>query len=125
VQGLLILIVLVLFLYLHMLCNPYAETFNSLNYFESGSLLTSCVIYTLVQFLNVETLSELDRHVVSVCLIATAGCFMCIMVYTTLSNIIHLLRMILESKDVQLPANASWFSVLKLYYKNRKKRPFA
>jgi len=71
-QGLLILIVLVFFLYLHMLCNPYDEAFNNLNYLEGASLWASCAIYTLVQFLNVETLSEFSRHAVSVCVIGTS-----------------------------------------------------
>lgn len=119
-QGLLILMVLVFFLYLHLVCNPYDEAFTSLNYFEGGSLLTSCAIYTLVQFLNVETLSEHGRHAVSVCLIVTASFFACVVAYTTFSNIIHLLRMILESKNVQVPENAKWFTILKIGYKNRR-----
>jgi len=125
VQGLLILIVLVFFLYIHLVCDPYSEAFNSLNYFEGGSLLTSCVVYTLVQFLNVETFPEFGRHAVSICLIFIAGCFVCVMVYKILSSIIDLLRMVLESRNVQVQSNANWFSIVRIYYENRKKRPFA
>lgn len=120
VQGLLILIVLVFFLYLHLVCNPYDDAFSSLNSFEGGSLLTSCMVYMLVQFLNVGTLSEFGRHTVSVCLIFIASAFVCIMVYKTLSNIIHLLRLILESKNVYFPENAKWFTILKIWYRNRR-----
>lgn len=123
VQGLLILMILGFFLYLHLICYPYANRLNNLNYYEAGSLLTSCTAYTLVQFLNVETLSQTFREVVSFSLIVSSAAFVLTMVYKLVSNIVHLLRIILVSNDVQVHDNISWFSTIKLYYKNRKKHP--
>lgn len=119
-QGLLILMVLGFFLYLHLICYPYDERLRSLNYYEGGSLLVSCTVYTLVQFFNVPTLSNSSRKVVSISLIVVSVGFVGIMLYKICQNIIKFLKGILESRNVRISSTANWFSILRLYMKNRK-----
>eukprot|EP00210_Caulerpa_lentillifera_P003972 g3791.t1 len=122
-QGLLTLLVLVLFLYIHLVCFPYNEEYHTLNYYESGSLLVSCITYTLVQFLNIETCSELSRGIISASLIALNSCFVCIMLYKILKELFSLLRAILESRGILVSENMNIFSFLKFYYQNRRSVP--
>eukprot|EP00210_Caulerpa_lentillifera_P003978 g3796.t1 len=122
-QGLLILIVLILFLYIHIICFPYNRKCSSLNYYESGSLLTSCITYTLVQFLNIETCSELSRGLISALLIALNSGFVCIMLYKILKDLLSLLKAILESRRIQVSENMNIFSFLRFYYQNRRSAP--
>lgn len=120
VQGLLISLVLVFFLSLHATCWPFERKFNSLNYYESGSLLTSCTTYILVQFFNVETLSGSARTVISIALIVLNGGFVLVMAFVIVQNFVQLARAILLSNNVQVTDNTSWSSIGKLYFDNRK-----
>lgn len=117
-QGLLISIVLVFFLSVHTTCYPFKEEFSSLNYYESGSLLTSCITYTLVQFFNVETLSEDGRTSVSIALIILNGGFVLSMMFLIVRNLVRLAKAILLSDNVEVSDDMSWISIVKLYFKN-------
>lgn len=120
-QGLLILLVLGFFLYLHLICYPYDDKFNSLNYYEGGSLLMSCTTYTLVQFFNVKTLSNTSRNIVSVSLILLNCVFVSSLLYKIFANLVRFAKSILEIKNVHISENANWISIVKAYLKNRKR----
>eukprot|EP00210_Caulerpa_lentillifera_P003974 g3793.t1 len=121
-QGLLILLVLVSSLYVHFICFPYEKEYSNLNYYESGALLASCFTYTLVQFFNVETCSELSRGFVSASLISINGGFVCIMLYKILKDLWFLLRAILEARNIGIHRNTNIFSLIRLYYNSRRRR---
>eukprot|EP00210_Caulerpa_lentillifera_P004003 g3819.t1 len=122
IQGLLILLVLVLFLYFHTLCYPYTKEYHTLNYYESGSLLVSCVTYTLVQLFNVEKCSEVTRSIVSLLLVAINGGFLCLMSFKTVREATHLIRAVLQSKNIQIPEKANIIRLLRLYSKVKRSR---
>eukprot|EP00210_Caulerpa_lentillifera_P004033 g3848.t1 len=122
IQGLLILIVLVLFLYFHTLCRPYAEEYHTLNYYESGSLLVSCVTYTLVQFFNVERCSEVIRGIVSLLLIAINGGFVCIMAFKIIREATNLVRSFLQSKNIRIPEKANIVTLVRVYSRVKRRR---
>eukprot|EP00210_Caulerpa_lentillifera_P004009 g3824.t1 len=122
IQGLLILLVLVLFLYFHFLCYPYAKEYHTLNYYESGSLLVSCVTYTLVQFFNVERCSEVTRSIVSLVLIAINGGFICIMAFKIIREATNLVRAFLNSKNIRIPEKANIVTLLKVYFTIKRSR---
>lgn len=117
-QGLLLTLVLMVFFCIHSVCYPFEERFNQLNYYEIGSLLTSCATYTLVQFFNVGTCSRTARDVVSVALILLNGGFIGVMVLDIGRNIIQLLKASLESENIEVSDDMKWFSVVRLYYEN-------
>eukprot|EP00210_Caulerpa_lentillifera_P004023 g3838.t1 len=122
IQGLLILLVLVLFLYLHFLCYPYANEYHTLNYYESGSLLISCVTYTLVQFFNVERCSKIVRGMVSLLLIALNGGFLCLMAFKIVKEATQLIRAFLNSKNIRIPEKANIVTLLRVYSKVKRSR---
>eukprot|EP00210_Caulerpa_lentillifera_P004022 g3837.t1 len=122
IQGLLILIILVLFLYFHTLCYPYAKEYHTLNYYESGSLLVSCVTYTLVQFFNVERCSKVTRSIVSLLLIAINGGFVCIMAFKIIREVTNLVRSFLHSKNIHIPERANIVTLVRIYSKVKRRR---
>eukprot|EP00210_Caulerpa_lentillifera_P004019 g3834.t1 len=122
IQGLLILIVLVLFLYFHTLCFPYDKKYHTLNYYESGSLLVSCVTYALVQFFNVEKCSKIVRSMVSLLLLIINGGFLCLMAIKLVREATHLIRAFLSSKNIQIPEKANIVRLLRIYSKVKRSR---
>eukprot|EP00210_Caulerpa_lentillifera_P003860 g3687.t1 len=102
IQGLLILIILVLFLYIHFICYPYKEEFDILNYYESGSLLVCCLTYALVQFFNAERCSEFDRTMVSLAIFVVVGGFLCLVAYKIIRDLVNLLKAFLRFKGMTL-----------------------
>lgn len=124
-QGLLILLVLVFSLYIHFTSYPYDEEFYSLNYYESGSLLVSCITYTLVQFFSIERISQVARSIISLSIIAINVGFVCLMVYKIIKDILRLLRALLRSQNIHVPKTMNSFSLLRVYYKNRRSNRYA
>eukprot|EP00210_Caulerpa_lentillifera_P004014 g3829.t1 len=120
IQGLLILLVLVLFLYVHVVCLPYDKKYHTLNYYESGSLLISCVTYTLVQFFNVEKCSQIIRSIVSLLLLAINGGFVCIMAFKIVREATNLVRAFLNSKNIRIPEKANIVTLLRVYSKVKR-----
>jgi len=118
-QGLLISLILTFFLTLQAICFPFKDEFKSLNYYEIGSLLTSCVTYTIVQFFNVDTLSELARTLASISLIVLNGGFVLFMAFLIVMNLTSLAKAVLLSNNVEIWDGIGWFSILILYLKNR------
>lgn len=117
-QGLLLTLVLMVFFCIHSVCYPFEERFNELNYYEIGSLLTSCATYTLVQFFNVGTCSKPARAIVSVVLMLLNGGFIGVLVFISVRNVIHLLKASLASENIEVSNDMNWFSVVRLYYEN-------
>jgi len=91
VQGLIVLLVLILFLYIHLICFPYDEAYHTLNYYESGSLLTSCVTYTMVQFFSEES-SQIVQAIASIALTAVNVSFVGLMVFKIIRDLFQLQR---------------------------------
>lgn len=118
VQGLLISLTLIFFLSLHTICFPFKEEFNRLNYYESSSLFISCATYTIIQFFNVDSLSSTTRSLVSISLIILNGGFVIFMGLLIARNLIRLARAILLAKNVEVPNDMRWVSILKLYVRN-------
>jgi len=118
-QGLLTILVLIFFLYIHLVSYPFAEEYYSLNYYEAGSLMVSGVIYTLIQFLNVENSTESTRNIVSISLISIGAVYVFAMVFTILRGLIRLLKKILVSRRIIVSDDMSWFEIIKLYYYTR------
>jgi len=119
-QGLLILLVLVFFLYIHFLCYPYDKEYHTLNYYESGSLLVSCVTYTLIQFFNVEKFSQVARSIVSLSIIAINVGFVCLMAYKIIKDLVQLLRALLRSQSIHIPKNMNVISLIRVYSSKRR-----
>lgn len=115
-QGLLIIVVLVFFLALHSTCYPFKEEFNMLNYYEIGSLTTSCITYTLVELFNVERLSETERGLVSVGVIILNGGYVMLMVLSMARNFVAFAKATLKSYYIiDINDEISWFKTIKIY----------
>eukprot|EP00210_Caulerpa_lentillifera_P004017 g3832.t1 len=122
-QGVLISLVFVIFLYIHLVCLPYKEEYNNLNYYESGSLLSSCLTYALIQFLNVETYSELSRGFISASLIIVNVGYTCIMLRKIIKDLSSLLRALLKSEEIENLEDKNFFCLLILYFRTRRLHP--
>lgn len=115
-QGLLLLIVLVFFLYTHVLCYPYDKRYHSLNYYESGSLLVSCVTYTLFQFFSGEQYSKVARSIVSISTIAINVGFVCLMLLKMLRQFVLLLRALLRYQHTNTPVDMNLFFLMRVHH---------
>eukprot|EP00210_Caulerpa_lentillifera_P004011 g3826.t1 len=122
-QGVLIILVFVIFLYIHFVCLPYKEEYNNLNYYESGSLFASCLTYALIQFLNVETYSELSRGFISASLIIVNVGYTCIMLCKIIKDLSSLLRALLKSEEIENLEDKNFFCLLIVYLKTRRLHP--
>jgi len=115
-QGLLISMVLVFFLTLHTLCFPFDEKFNILNYLESISLMISCITYTLIQFLNVETLSKIERSLVSASVIILNGVYVIFLFVIIARNLVAYAKSSLKAHHIiDIHNEIGWFKTIRSY----------
>eukprot|EP00210_Caulerpa_lentillifera_P003992 g3808.t1 len=122
-QGLLIVLVFVIFLYVYLVCRPYKEEYNTLNYYETSSLLASCLTYILIQFLNVEIYSELFKGFISASLIIINVGFTCIMLHQIITHSSSLLRTLLKYEGIGDFEYENYFRLLIIYLKTRRLHP--
>eukprot|EP00210_Caulerpa_lentillifera_P000423 g411.t1 len=121
-QGLLTILALIFFLYIHLVSYPFSNEYHSLNYYEAASLMVSGVIYTLIQFLNIERYSDFSRHVVSMALIGIGVGYVVVMVFILFKNLVQLLKSTVQSSGINVSDDMSWFDIIKLYYNTRRFR---
>jgi len=115
-QGLLISIVLVFFLTLHSTCYPFKKEFNTLNYYEIGSLMTSCITYTLVQLFSVEKLSETERSLLSISVIVLNGGFVISMLVNITRHLITFAKVTLRSYQISdIHDEIGLFETIRIY----------
>eukprot|EP00210_Caulerpa_lentillifera_P000434 g420.t1 len=120
-QGLLMILVFIFFLYLHLVCFPFAIEYDRLNYYEATSLTLSSVVYTIVQFFNIERISQSTRTSLSIILLGIIIVYTSIMVFIIIRNAIRFQRAILIYKRVlSADDRVSSFEIMRLFVSRRR-----
>jgi len=106
-------------LYLQMACSPYKKEFHNLNYYESGSLLVSCLTFILGKFFNVEQCSSLTITFVEITIILLNTAFFTFLVIVLFVSGVNHVRVVLKYEDILIDDNARCWVVLILFLKSK------
>lgn len=118
-QGHLALVLLLFCLYLQQVCSPYRKEFHALNYFESGSLLVSCLTFILGQFFTNERCSESTKTLVEITIILANTAFFTFLLVAFVRSGMNHMRVVLRFEGLLDDDNAPWWIVLKIFIKSR------
>jgi len=96
-QGLLASGVLMFCLYLQQTCSPYRKEFHNLNYFESGSLMVSCLTFILGEFFTNEKCSDSAKTLVEITIITLNTTFFTFLFVVFIRSGMNHIREVLKS----------------------------
>eukprot|EP00210_Caulerpa_lentillifera_P000404 g394.t1 len=114
-QGLLAIVILLIFLHFHCTLQPYRKEFAILNHFEAGSITTSCLTFTLGLFFVHGRSSTSTRSFLSVTIIIVNALFLAFLIVAFFHSAIVHLRVALKYENIPVPEQASSWLVFKIY----------
>lgn len=114
-QGILAFIVLISSHYLQTVYRPYRNEVDSLNNYESRSLLICSLVFAVSLFFNIKKCSQVVRCCATIAIVVLILAFVIFLLYMFVQNVFEAMKAILKSGGFYVSEGTSAASVLDMY----------